>query len=246
MKKLIITFLALLPGLAVAAGGGFSYPLEKANVDLHDKASLQRGAALFVNYCLGCHQMQYQRYQRTAEDLGVPLDIAKENLIFSGQKVGEQITNSMEKEDSAKWFGKQPPDLTLVSRVRGDDWIYTYLKTFYVDDKKTFKVNNAVFKDVGMPHVLEPLQGTQEAEMVYETLHGEKVLSGIKLTQKEPGALSPEEYDQAVRDLVSFLSYVGEPSKLESHEIGTWVLVFLAVFFVFIYLLKKEYWREVH
>lgn len=246
MKKLLVALIALLPSLAIAAGGGFSYPLEEARIDLEDKASLQRGAALFINYCLGCHQTQYQRYQRTAEDLGIPLDLAKDNLIFSDQKIGQKMTNSMPKEDSAAWFGKQPPDLTLVARVRSPDWIYTYLKTFYVDTNKTFNVNNAVFKDVGMPHVLQDLQGTQEAEMVYDTVHGKETLVGIKLTQKEPGSLTPEEYDQAVNDLVNYLEYVGEPSKLDSHRIGTWVLVFLAVFFVFIYLLKKEYWRDVH
>ncbi len=246
MKKLLITLVALLPGLAIAAGGGFQYPLEEARIDLEDKPSLQRGAALFMNYCLGCHQTQYQRYQRTAEDLGIPLDIAKDNLIFSDQKIGEKMTNSMPAKDAGKWFGKQPPDLTLVARVRSPDWIYTYLKTFYLDPSKTFGVNNAVFKDVGMPHVFQGLQGTQEAEMVYDTVDGHKTLVGIKLTQVEPGALTPEEYDQAVNDLVNYLEYVGEPSKLDSHRIGTWVLVFLAVFFVFIYLLKKEYWRDVH
>ncbi|MER2493321.1 cytochrome c1 [Catenovulum sediminis] len=246
MKKLLITLIALLPSLVSAAGGGYQHPLEEVKIDLHDKASLQRGAALFINYCLGCHQMQYQRYQRTAEDLGIPIDLAKDNLIFTDQKVGEQMTNAMPAADSAKWFGKQPPDLTLVARVRNPDWLYTYLKSFYVDTSKTFRVNNAVFPDVGMPHVLEPLQGTQVAEKVYETVNGEKTLSGIRLTQKEPGALTSEEYDQAVTDLVNFLEYTGEPSKLESHKIGTWVLVFLAIFFVFIYLLKKEYWRDVH
>ncbi|KMT65041.1 cytochrome c1 [Catenovulum maritimum] len=246
MKKLLIALVALLPSLATAAGGGFQYPLEEVKIDLKDQPSLQRGAALFMNYCLGCHQMQYQRYQRTAEDLGIPLDLAKDNLIFSDQKIGEKITNAMPVADAASFFGKQPPDLTMVARVRNPDWIYTYLKTFYVDEKKTFKVNNAVFKDVGMPHVLEGLQGTQEAEMVYDTVDGEKTLVGIKLTQKEPGTLTPAEYDQAITDLVNFLEYVGEPSKLESHKIGTWVLVFLAVFFVFIFLLKKEYWRDVH
>ena len=229
MRKLMLLLAFLVPGMAMAASGNVH--LDKAPVDLTDKASLQRGAKIFMNYCLGCHSMQYQRYQRTFTDLGIPDEIGQENLQFTGEKVTDYITRSMPEEAAATWFGAAPPDLTLVNRVRGSDWIYTYLRSFYVDESRPFGVNNVVFKDVGMPHVLQPLQGTP------------------RLTHEETmvdGALSTEEYDQAIADLVNFLAYSGEPFRLQSEAIGKWVLVFIVVLFIFVFLLKKEYWKEVH
>ena len=244
MRKLICVLALLLPGMALAAGGNVH--LDKANYDLSDKASLQRGAKLFMNYCLGCHGQQYQRYQRTFNDLGIPEELAEENLQFTGEKISDYIERSMPAESAAQWFGAAPPDLTLVARVRGADWIYTYLRSFYVDESRPFGVNNTVFPEVGMPHVLQPLQGTPTRTYEEQMVDGEMVKRYVGIKSDGTGAMSPDEYDQAVADIVNFLEYTGEPAKLESHKIGKWVLIFIAVLFVFVYLLKKEYWREVH
>lgn len=244
MRKLIVFLAGLLPGLVMAAGSG--YPLDKAPIDLSDKASLQRGAQLFMNYCSGCHSMQYQRYQRTFQDIGVPDELGQEYLQFTGQKVSDYITRSMPAESAAVWFGAAPPDLTLVSRVRGADWLYTYLRTFYVDDSKTFGVNNKVFPDVGMPHVLQSLQGTTYDSYEEQLIDGEKVKRYVGIKSAGDGALSPSEYDEAIADLVNFLAYTGEPTRLESERIGKGVLVFIVILFVFVYLLKKDYWRDLH
>ena len=244
MKKLMCFLAFFLPGVALAAGG--SVHLDKAPIDLTDKASLQRGAQLFMNYCLGCHSMKYQRYQRTFADLGIPDELGQENLQFTGEKVADYITRAMPEDAAAGWFGAAPPDLTLVARVRGEDWIYTYLRSFYVDESRPFGVNNKVFPEVSMPHVLQPLQGTP-TEMHEEVMvDGEMVEQYVGIKSDGTGSMSPDEYDQAVADIVNFLEYTGEPAKLDSHRIGKWVLIFIAVLFVFVYLLKKEYWREVH
>lgn len=244
MKKLMCFLAFFLPGVALAAGG--SVHLDKAPIDLTDKASLQRGAQLFMNYCLGCHSMKYQRYQRTFADLGIPDELGTENLQFTGEKVADYITRAMPEDAAAGWFGAAPPDLTLVARVRGEDWIYTYLRSFYVDESRPFGVNNKVFPEVGMPHVLQPLQGTPTEMHEEVMIDGEMVDQYVGIKSDGTGSMSSDEYDQAVADIVNFLEYTGEPAKLESHRIGKWVLIFIAVLFVFVYLLKKEYWREVH
>lgn len=236
MKKLLIALVALVPTLALAAGGG-NLKLEHAPIDPTDKVSLQNGAKLFMNYCFGCHATEYQRYNRVAKDLDIPADLMKENLIFTGVKIGNLMENAMDPKQGAKWFGQTPPDLTLVTRARSVDWVYTYLKSFYVDPDRPFGVNNVIFKDVGMPHVLQELQGVT-------TLEGEgehKVL-----VTDTSGEMSVDEYDQAVTDLVNFLHYAGEPSKLDRQHMGMWVIGFLIIFFILSYLLKKEYWRDVH
>ncbi|RKF15902.1 cytochrome c1 [Alginatibacterium sediminis] len=244
MKRLLIALLALIPTIALAAGSGVK--LDKANYDLHDKASLQSGAALFMNYCFACHSTQYQRYNRVAEDLSIPLDLMQENLIFTGVKVGQLMENAMQADDAAAWFGAPAPDLTLVARVRGADWIYTYLRSFYADETRPFGVNNLVFPSVGMPHVLEELQGVPSIKEELRMIDGEEhaVVTGIE--SDGSGEMSADEYDQAVLDLVNFLVYSGEPIQLERKRLGYWVMGFLAIFFVFSYLLKKEYWRDVH
>ncbi len=244
MKKLIIGLFALLPSLTMAAGP--SVPLMDANIDLKDNTSLQRGAKLFMNYCLGCHQMQYQRYERTFRDIGIPTEIGQEQLIFDGSKVGSHIKNAIGKEDAAKWFGAAPPDLTLVARVRGTDWIYTYLKSFYKDESRPFGVNNIVFPSVGMPHVLQELQGlpTPITEEVEE--HGHTVTKVVGTETDGTGEMSDDEYDRAARDLTNFLAYVGEPSRLESEALGLKVIGFLVILFILAFMLKKEYWRDVH
>ena len=244
MKRIIFAVLALLPGLVLASGGGF--PLDKAEYDLSDKASLQRGAATFMNYCAGCHSTQYQRYNRVAADIGIPDDLMKENLVFTGAKIGDLMKSTMSEKDAARWFGAPPPDLTLVARVRGADWIYTYLRSFYVDETRPFGVNNAVFPSVGMPHVLEPLQGTPRAEFKTHTLDGVEMQQVVSIKSDGNGEMNNEEYDQTVLDLVNFLVYSAEPVQQERERMGFWVLGFIAIFFIFTVLLKKEFWRDVH
>ena len=244
MKNLFSVIALVASSWAMAAGPAVH--LDKAPIDLTDKASLQNGARLFQNYCLGCHQMQYQRYSRTFSDLDIPEEVGMENLMFTGEKVGDHITNNMSAKDGEKWFGATPPDLTNVARVRGPNWLYTYLRSFYADPSRPFGVNNDVFPLVGMPHVLQELQGVPYKAYETRLVDGEskEVYVGIKTDGS--GELNAEEYDRAVADLVNYLEYVGEPTKLEARELGTKVMVFLLIFFVLAYLLKKEYWKDVH
>ncbi|SUI83814.1 Cytochrome b/c1 [Shewanella putrefaciens] len=232
MKKLLIALVTLLPTLAMAASG-HNVHLEDAKVDLHDKASLERGVDLFQHYCSGCHSTQYQRYERVATDIGISADDMRNKYMFTDAKIGELMQSAIPAKDAAKWFGATPPDLTLVARVRGEDWVYSYLKGFYKDPSRPFGVNNTVFPSVGMPHVLEELQGTPVKQE-----DGSIVVTG--------GKLNAEEYDQAVRDITGFLVYSAEPVKLEREALGWWVLGFLFIFFIVAYLLKKEYWKDVH
>ncbi|TWX68581.1 cytochrome c1 [Colwellia demingiae] len=252
MKKLIIaaTFgilfsvTTLLSFTAVASGP--SIHLDKANNDLSDKESLKKGFTTYLNYCLGCHQLQYQRYNRTFNDLGIDKDDGVANFMPTGDKIGGHILNTMPENEAAKWFGSAPPDLTLEARLRSPDWIYTYLRSFYIDESRPFGVNNTVFKDVGMPHVLQSLQGVSTL-VVHKELdeHGEEH-EVSSLSPAMGGSLTAEEYDVVVRDLTNFLEYVGEPNKLERKAIGYWVLAFLFFFFIISYFLKKEYWKDVH
>jgi ubiquinol-cytochrome c reductase cytochrome c1 subunit len=240
MKKLILAFLlAVVPAVSMAAGGGVH--LDDANIDVSDNASLQRGAKYFVNYCTGCHSLKFQRYNRLVQDLGLTAHEVKGNLMFTTDNIGSTMTVAMDPQDAEKWFGVTPPDLSVTARARGVDWIYTYLRSFYADDKRPFGVNNTVFPDVGMPNVLWQLQGTQKA--VVTEVDGEKV---TKLEMVKPGSVSAEEFDAVARDLTAFLSYVGEPAQLKRQSMGKWVLLFIAVFFVLAYLLKKEYWKDIH
>lgn len=242
MKKLVIAFvMAALPALVLAAGAGVH--LDKAPIDLRDQASLQRGAQMFVNYCLSCHSAQYMRFNRLGADLGISEEQLKANMMFGTDKVGDTMTIAMSAKDSKGWFGNPPPDLSVIARARGADWLYTYMRTFYLDEKKPMGVNNLVFPDVGMPHVLWELQGLQKP--VYRTGEdGHSTISGFEMVK--PGTLTPAEYDAAVGDLVNFLVYMGEPVQLKRQELGVKVLIFLAFFFVLAYLLKKEYWKDVH
>jgi ubiquinol-cytochrome c reductase cytochrome c1 subunit len=242
MRKLIIATLLLLTPAALLASE--TAHLEQANIDLRDQASLQRGAKYFVNYCMGCHSLQYMRYIRLAQDLGIDEVTLRQNLLFGDAKPGDLMTNAMRPEDGLKWFGVVPPDLTLVTRWRSSDWVYTYLKSFYLDDTRPYGVNNVLFPLVGMPHALGDLQGKQEP--ITETPHGggEAIVTGVKLVEK--GSLSPAEYDTMVRDITGFLTYAGEPMQLERQRLGAYVLMFLGVLFVLAYLLKKEYWKDVH
>nr|WP_086938336.1 cytochrome c1 [Thaumasiovibrio occultus] len=246
MKKWIFILMALLPSLASAAGGS-SFPLDDPKNDLTDKASLQNGAKLFMNYCFGCHSTQYQRYERVATDLDIPINLMKDNLIFDNTaKVGDLMENAISDSDAKQWFGNPAPDLTLVARVRGTDWIYTYLRTFYVDPSRPFGVNNLVFPSVGMPHALEELQGTPYKVYEERLIDGEMVKEFVGIEADGRGELTAEEYDQAVRDITNFLEYAGEPMKLERQRLGYMVMGFLVIFLIVTILLKKEYWRDVH
>jgi ubiquinol-cytochrome c reductase cytochrome c1 subunit len=244
--KLIAILFVLLPTVSFAAGGGDVH-LDKANIDPGNKESLQRGAKTFVNYCLGCHSAKYQRYNRTARDLGISEDLVIENLMFTGDKIGDHMDTAMSKEAGKQYFGAAPPDLTLVARVRGVDWLYTYLRTFYLDESRPFGVNNQVFPNVGMPNVLWELQGWQKP--VYETTtdsEGHQHETLVDIEPVEAGSQSEAEFDRTIRDLVNFLAYMGEPIKQQRQQLGIKVLLYLLIFFIVAYLLKKEYWKDVH
>jgi ubiquinol-cytochrome c reductase cytochrome c1 subunit len=246
MKKLVAAFLlSVVPALASAAGGGAH--LDRANVDLRDQASLQRGAKLFADYCMGCHGLKYARYERVGNDLGMTPDDVKSQLMVAGGKLGDLMKTSMSAADAEKYFGTVVPDLTLVARLRGEDWVYTYLRSFYVDEKRPLGVNNIVFPDVGMPHVMADLQGLQRAVFREEKdKDGNPHKIFEKFEQVTPGKLSPGEFDAAMRDLTAYLAYMAEPVKLERQSLGIKVMLFLVLFFVLAYFLKKEYWKDVH
>jgi ubiquinol-cytochrome c reductase cytochrome c1 subunit len=238
--------LSLLAGLLVsasafAAGGG---NLEQSGVDLGDRASLQRGAALYMNYCSACHSLKYLRYSRIAEDLGLTEEQVMENLVFTDAKFGEHVLTSMRDEDALDWFGVAPPDLSLIARVRGSDWIYTYLKSFYLDETRPLGWNNTVFPNASMPNPLWMMQGLQRAEYGEPDALGDRPVERLVVAQ--PGSMEPARFDQAVRDITAFLEYAGEPAALKRQGIGVWVILFLAFFTFLAWLLKREYWKDVH
>lgn len=260
MKKLFaVLILAVMPTLTFAAGG-HEVELEKVDIDLTDKAAMQDGARTFANYCMGCHSAKFQRYERVADDLGIPHELMLEKLVFTGAKIGDHMNIGMQPNDAKTWFGAAPPDLTLVARVRGTDWLYSYLHGFYEDPSRPWGVNNKIFPNVGMPNVLVGLQGRQVVgcKQIQTVVEGKKQfdpLTGAPLTHEacdqltivpKSGTLTDEQFDEKVKNLVTFLAYSANPVKLESQRIGTYVLLFLAVFFVFAYLLKREYWKDVH
>ncbi len=252
MKTIIFAlFLSVFSG-AVFSAGGHAPPMDSIDTDVSDQESLQRGLALFTNYCFACHSLEHARYERGANDLGIPNEIYEENLIFGDAKIGELMTISMSKEQASTWFGSAPPDLTLSARLRGPEWLYNYLRGFYADSKRPYGVNNVIFKDVGMPHVLADLQGVCAkppelgVEPEVDPLSGNIVKSSGCEEYLVEGSLSPAEYDEAIYDLVNFMTYIGEPSRLQSESLGRYVLIFLAFLFVFVYFLNKEYWRGIH
>lgn len=257
MKRILFgLILVSAPALALAAGGKQA-PLYEVDINLENKESLRHGAKLFVNYCMGCHSAQYMRYNRIGEDLNIPEDMLTQNLIFlakyerypEGQKLkpGSTMDVAMPEELGKEWFGNPPPDLSVIARSRSPNWLYTYLKTFYVDESRQFGWNNARFPNVNMPHVMWELQGVTKANYeTHEDAHGnaQKVFAGVEVVK--PGKLAPEEYDRYVTDLVNFLVYVGEPAKLDRKTIGLYVIAFLLVLLVLAVMLKKEYWKDVH
>lgn len=227
---------------ALAAEGG---ALQHAGTDIEDKASLQRGAQLYMNNCVGCHSLKYMRYSRIADDLGLSEDQVMNNLNFTGAKFGEHVISAMPAALAEKSFGKAPPDLSLVARVRGSDWVYTYLKSFYLDESRPLGWNNQLFPNASMPNPLWEMQGLQRA--VYgkkDEKTGEAPVERLDVAQT--GTQSAEEFDRTARDIAAFLEYVGEPGALKRQQTGVWVVLFLAFFTFMAWLLKKEYWRDVH
>jgi len=239
MKKVLALLLAL-PAVAWAAEG---YRLDRSPNDPRDLVSLQSGARTYMNYCLGCHGMQFMRYEGLKE-LGLTEAEIRDNLMFTAEKVGEPIKIAFNPKEAKAWFGVAPPDLSVVARSRGADWLYTYLRVFYRDPKTVTGWNNALFPNVAMPHALWSLQGQRALEVVDEKEGGQHGVQ-YKWSEITKGGQTPAEYDATVRDLVNFLVYVGEPHGIERRPIGIVVLFVLGVLFVFAYLLKKEYWKDV-
>jgi ubiquinol-cytochrome c reductase cytochrome c1 subunit len=242
MKRLVFSLLLALPMPLLAAEGG--YRLDKSPHDAHDLVSLQAGARTFVNYCQGCHGAQYMRFNRLT-DLGLTEAQIQDNLLFTADKVGETMKTAMPQKEAKNWFGVAPPDLSVIARSRGADWLYTYLRTFYRDPKTATGWNNAVFPNVSMPHALWTLQGERALELAnVKDLAGHEHVQ-YKWSQTTPGTLSPIEYDALSRDLVNFLVYVGEPAANSRRSIGIVVLFVLGILFIFAWLLKREYWKDV-
>ena len=246
MNNRIFCFILLLVPVAALAAGGQEIHLDKAHIDPQNTQSLQRGARLFVNYCLSCHSAELMRYERMGKELGIDEQQVSEYLMFTGGKVGDLMTVATAPEDAKEWFGTVPPDLTVIARSRGVDWLYTYLRSFYRDDSRHIGVNNLVFPDVGMPHVLWELQGWQEPVITTVKDPDGTERKVVELELVEPGLLTPAEYDRAMRDLVNFLDYMGEPAKHQRKALGVKVIMFLLVFLAVAYLMKKEFWKDVH
>lgn len=243
VRMALAATMLLASGLAVAAEG--TAKMLQAGNDLGDRASLQRGAQLYMNYCSSCHALKYLRYSRMAADLGLTEEEVMNNLNFTGSAIGDPVPVAMPTAEAEKWFGKMPPDLSLISRVRGPDWVYTYLKSFYLDSSRPLGWNNTVFPNASMPNPLWQMQGLQHA------VHGKPEAPGLDppvlaLELRAPGNVDPGQYDQAVRDITNFLAYAGEPAALKRQQLGVWVVLFLAFLTFLLYLLKKDYWKDVH
>jgi ubiquinol-cytochrome c reductase cytochrome c1 subunit len=241
--SVLITIGLLCAGTALAEEEGVR--LLESGTDINSTESLQRGARNFMNYCSGCHSLKYLRYNRLAADLKIP-ESELGNLIFTPAKPFDEINTAMP-ADSTDWFGKQPPDLTLMARERGTNYIYSYLHGFYQDKTRPWGVNNLYLSGTAMPHVLGTLQGLQKP--VYKNEkdpHGSAKMVLVGVEAMTPGAMKPEEYDQFIRDIANFLDYAAEPVKAKRESMGIFVVLLLLVFFVFAYLLKKEYWKDVH
>jgi len=233
MKKFIAILIALMMGLynSISFSADGSYHLDNAKINLDDEQSLQRGARNFINYCLNCHSANYMRYNRLA-DIGLSDDVIKENLLFTAEKTGELMDINMDSTEAKKWFGANPPNLTVTARSRGKDWIYSYLRTFYVDESRELGWNNLVYPNAAMPHVLWELQGVQNLED-----------NKLKLTK--PGLLSAEEYDQFVLDTTNYMVFMSEPAKLVRYKIGYYVIGFLLILLILVINLKKEFWKDI-
>jgi cytochrome c1 len=262
MRVLSILALVLLMPVLAAAAPKSDWDMERMRPNLHDKPSLQRGAALYMNFCWGCHSLAFQRYEATADFLGVPHTVFWDNLVFSREPIGSLMANAMPIQ-ARNWFGTSPPDLTMVTRVRGETWVYNFLKTFYEDETRPFGANNKVFPNVGMPHALVELQGMPREVCVQVPTGGSRRAAGrdplspemavtgeecgfIEVPENARGMMNAEEFDQAIYDLTNFLYYVGDPVRLDRYRLGIYVILFLVILLVLAELLAREYRKEVH
>lgn len=251
LKRIALTALACWP-LAVlgAGGGGDAAYWKEPNVNLGNERSLQRGAQLFANNCMGCHSAQYHRWMHVSDDLGIPEDVLRDNLIWTTNAEGEKhqpgtlMNSAMTAEYGDQVFGMAPPDLTLSAREHGPAWIYNYLRTFYLDESSPTGVNNAVLDGASMPHVLWELQGWQRPVYAEDGQgDGDGEIVGFETVVE--GSMTPDEFDRAANDLVNFMVYLGEPARLERTAIGGWVLFFLFALLGLAAMLKKEYWKDI-
>jgi len=243
MTKRYFSSIALALGLLVGSTSALASEgaaLPRAGNNISDQASLQRGAKLFFNYCVGCHSIKFMRYSRIGEDLGLTEQEVMQNFNFTGVNYGQTIESHMPPADAAKWFGKPPPDLSLEVRAKTADWVYAYLNSFYLDPSRPVGWNNTVFPNASMPNPLWELQGVQTAVKK----DGSEEVEKLELSK--PGKMTPAQFQQATRDLTNFLEYVSEPAALQRKHYGIWVLLFLAGFTFLAYMLKKEYWKDVH
>ena len=243
LTSLLATVVLAASGVAVAAGG--SVALEHADIDPGNIKSLQRGAANFMNYCSGCHSAKYVRYKTIGKDLELSDELLIENLMFNAEKTFETIKVNMPSNSAEKWFGVTPPDVSLIARSRGADYIYNFLKGFYVDPSHPNGTNNTVLAGTAMPHVLWELQGFQKAVFNEETVDGVTTRTFEGFEPYIEGSLDAEEYDQFVRDTTNFLAYIGEPIRSERRTLGVWVLIYLLIFLIIARMLKKEIWKDV-
>ena len=237
----LLTFVSILVAFNFAQAASNNIQLKPVLIDLNNKASLQRGAKIYVNNCLGCHTLKYQRYVKFIDHLSLTKEEIEKNLIFTTNKDGEQtkigslILNSVNTDAAIEAFGVVPPDLTLIARSRGSEWLYTFLTSFYEDDSRPLGVNNTLYPNVGMPHVLSWMEGLKKAQLSDKG----QIIYAYK------GSMTAEEYDSTIVDLVNFLVYVSEPAQLDRYRIGFWVIIFLSLFSFVAYLLKNEYWKDV-
>lgn len=234
--------LASVGGASAAGGGPLPYSFK---ADVTNLPSVQRGAKYYMAYCSGCHSMQYLRYSRVAQDLEIPVEMLEANLMFTSDKLGDTILSAMPKDKGKEWFGQSPPDLTLETRARGESWVYSYLKSFYVDPSRPLGVNNLVLAGASMPHVLWEQQGWQ-ALASHDEHAGGGHGKADPFELAEPGMLSPKDYDKLVGDVVNFMAYAAEPGRADRVALGWKAITYLLVLFGFAYLLKREYWRDVH
>jgi ubiquinol-cytochrome c reductase cytochrome b subunit len=257
----IVALLVIIPIKAVGAESAYkcgTIPCDSFEADLTNEASLQNGAMLAVNYCMGCHSFKYSRWERVATDIGIPNQLMLDNMVFTGQKIGELMDIAMPADAAKSWFGATPPDLTLVARSRKPDWLYTYLRNFYADPSRPLGVNNKVYKDVGMPHALLDLQGLAECApgpvmaanggIKRDLLTGQDILDNPcgNYNITKAGTMTAEEYDVAIYDLVNFLTYIAEPMAEQRKHIGKLVILFLLFLLVPTVLLNREYWKGIH
>jgi len=246
----IALFTASLLSLSLTAAGT-SVHLDSAKTDINNTESLQNGAKYFVNYCLGCHSAKYVRYSRVGQDLGISDDELVNNLMFNASKPFETMQSSMKTEDAVRWFGAPAPDLSLIARSRNVDWLYTYLRSFYRDERRPLGSNNTVLPGASMPNVFWELQGEQVPQYNEEVIKDKDGKESVVKTfshfaTSTEGTMTPKEFDKMIRDTVNFLDYIGEPVKAKRKKLGVWVIFYLVILFLFTYFLKKEIWKDVH